>query len=61
MSHFDKPVERFLVRGDVVAVDLIDRLIDLIGLPTSTVSATLLKREMKRLVRPLPGFRYIKR
>ena len=39
----------------------IDRLIDLTGLPTSTVSATLLKLEMKRLVRPLPGFRYIKR
>lgn len=39
----------------------IDRLIDLTGLPTSTVSATLLKLEMKRLVRPLPGFRYVKR
>jgi len=39
----------------------IDRLIDLTGLPPATVSATLLKLEMKRLVRPLPGFRYIKR
>ncbi|MFC7338272.1 DNA-processing protein DprA [Haloferula chungangensis] len=39
----------------------IDRLIDLTNLPPATVSATLLKLEMKRLVRPLPGFRYIKR
>ncbi|MGB6220170.1 DNA-processing protein DprA [Haloferula sp.] len=39
----------------------IDRLIDLTALPAATVSATLLKLEMKRLVRPLPGFRYVKR
>ncbi|MEP4077418.1 DNA-processing protein DprA [Haloferula sp.] len=39
----------------------IDRIIEHTGLPTATVSATLLKLEMKRLVRPLPGFRYIKR
>lgn len=39
----------------------IDQLIDRTGLPAATVSATLLKLEIKRLVRPLPGFRYIKR
>lgn len=39
----------------------IDRLIELTGLPAPTVSATLLKLEMRRLIRPLPGFRYIKR
>ena len=39
----------------------IDRLIERTGLPAATVSATLLKLEIKRLVRPLPGFRYIKR
>lgn len=39
----------------------IDRLIESTGLPAPTVSATLMKLEMRRLVRALPGFRYIKR
>jgi DNA processing protein len=39
----------------------IDQLIEATGLPAATVSATLLKLEMKRLVRPLPGFRYLRR
>ncbi len=39
----------------------IDRLIESTGLPAPTVTATLLKLEMKRLVRPLPGFRYVRR
>jgi len=39
----------------------IDQLIERTGLPTATVTATLLKLEIKRLVRPLPGFRYTKR
>ncbi|BCX48930.1 DNA processing protein DprA [Haloferula helveola] len=39
----------------------IDRLIDSTGLPAPTVTATLLKLEMKRLVRALPGFRYVRR
>ncbi len=39
----------------------IDRLIESTGLPAPTVTATLLKLEMKRLVRALPGFRYMKR
>ncbi|MCH7224934.1 DNA-processing protein DprA [Haloferula sp. A504] len=39
----------------------VDRLIDVTGLPAPTVTATLLKLEMKRLVQALPGFRYVRR
>ncbi len=39
----------------------IDRLVDLTGLSAPVVSTTLLKLEMKRLVRALPGFRYVRR
>jgi DNA processing protein len=39
----------------------VDRLIERTGLPAQTVSATLMKLEMRRLVRALPGFRYVKR
>ena len=39
----------------------IDQIIERTGLPAPTVSATLLKLEIKRLVRPLPGFRYVRR
>lgn len=39
----------------------IDRVIEITGLPAPTVTATLLKLEMKRLVRALPGFRYARR
>lgn len=39
----------------------VDRIIGLSGLPAATVTGTLLKLEMKRLVRALPGFRFCKR
>ncbi|MBB5353621.1 DNA processing protein [Haloferula luteola] len=39
----------------------IDRLVDLTGWPAQKVSTTLLKLEMKRLIRALPGMRYIRR
>ena len=39
----------------------IDRLVDLTGFSAPVVSTTLLKLEMKRLVRALPGFRYVRR
>jgi len=39
----------------------VDRLIERTGLPAPTVTATLMKLEMRRLVRALPGFRYVKR
>ncbi|QJE97550.1 DNA-processing protein DprA [Luteolibacter luteus] len=39
----------------------VDRLIDSTGLPAPVVTATLMKLEMRKLVRALPGFRYVKR
>ena len=39
----------------------VDRLIEATGLPAPTVTSTLLKLEMKRLVQALPGFRYVRR
>lgn len=39
----------------------VDQLVDRTDLPASTVSTTLLKLEMKKLVRALPGFRYTRR
>jgi predicted Rossmann fold nucleotide-binding protein DprA/Smf involved in DNA uptake len=39
----------------------IDQLIDHTGLPSSSVTAGLFKLELRRLVRPLPGFRFIRR
>ncbi|MGE9269353.1 MAG: DNA-processing protein DprA, partial [Verrucomicrobiales bacterium] len=39
----------------------IDHIIEQSQLPAATVTATLLKLEMKRLVRALPGFRYTRR
>jgi len=36
----------------------VDRIIDACGLPAPVVTATLMKLEMKRLVRCYPGFRY---
>ncbi len=39
----------------------VDRLIETTGLPSQIVTATLMKLEMRRLVRALPGFRYVKR
>lgn len=39
----------------------VDTIIAKSGLASSVVTAALLKLEMRRLVRPLPGFRFIKR
>jgi DNA processing protein len=39
----------------------VDRIIERCGLPPHEVTATLMKLEMRRLVRALPGFRYAKR
>lgn len=39
----------------------VDRIIGQSGLPAATVTATLLKLEMRRLVKALPGFRFCKR
>jgi DNA processing protein len=39
----------------------VDRIIEITGLPAPVVTATLLKLEMRRLVRQLPGFRFVRR
>ena len=39
----------------------VDRIIELSGLPAHVVTATLMKLEMRRLVRAFPGFRYARR
>ena len=39
----------------------VDQLIERSGLPASVVTATLMKLEMRRLVRVFPGFRYARR
>lgn len=39
----------------------VDSLIQRSGLPSSAVTAALFKLELRRLVRPLPGFRFIRR
>jgi DNA processing protein len=39
----------------------VDRLIENTGLPAPVVATTLMKLEMRKLVRALPGFRYVKR
>lgn len=39
----------------------VDSLIHASGLPSSAVTAALFKLELRRLVRPLPGFRFIRR
>lgn len=44
--------------GDELAVNSI---IEATGLPSSAVTAALFKLELRRLVRPLPGFRFIRR
>jgi DNA processing protein len=58
-----------LLEGDEAAIFAVlgseemsvDRIIGLAGLPAATVSATLLKLEMRRLVRAMPGFRFCRR
>lgn len=44
--------------GDELAVNT---LIEATGLPSSAVTAALFKLELRRLIRPLPGFRFIRR
>lgn len=44
--------------GEEVAID---HLISQTGLPSSAVTAGLFKLELRRLIRPLPGFRFIRR
>lgn len=44
--------------GEEMAVD---QLIGVTGLPSSAVTAGLFKLELRRLIRPLPGFRFIRR
>ena len=39
----------------------VDRLVESTGLPAPVVATTLMKLEMRKLVRALPGFRYVKR
>jgi len=39
----------------------VDRLVDSTGLPAPVVATSLMKLEMRKLVRALPGFRYVKR
>lgn len=39
----------------------VDRIIERCGLPAPVVSSTLMKLEMRRLVRAFPGFRYARR
>jgi hypothetical protein len=39
----------------------VNALIESTGLPSSAVTAALFKLELRRLVRPLPGFRFIRR
>ncbi|MGA0844974.1 MAG: DNA-processing protein DprA [Luteolibacter sp.] len=39
----------------------VDRMIERSGMPAHVVTATLMKLEMRRLVRVLPGFRYARR
>ena len=39
----------------------VDSLIQASGLPSSAVTAALFKLELRRLIRPLPGFRFIRR
>jgi DNA processing protein len=41
--------------------DPVDRIIERTGLPAQVVAATLMKLEMRRLVRAFPGFRYARR
>lgn len=48
----------FLPEGEEMGVD---RLIEATGLASSVVTAGLLKLEMRRLVRALPGFRFARR
>lgn len=56
------PGEEAAVFAVVGADELpVDRIVERSGLPAHVVTATLLKLEMRRLVRAFPGFRYARR
>ena len=56
------PAEEAAVFAAVTADDTpVDRIIERCGLPAQVVSATLMKLELRRLVRAFPGFRYARR
>ncbi|MFT3991422.1 MAG: DNA-processing protein DprA [Luteolibacter sp.] len=56
------PEEEALVYAAITSDETsVDRLIEKTGLPAHTVTATLMKLEMRRLVRAFPGFRYARR
>jgi DNA processing protein len=59
----DLPDEEARILASMPAGDelAIDQLIQRTGLPSSAVTAGLFKLELRRLVRPLPGFRFIRR
>ncbi len=58
----DLPPDEAAVLAAVTDDDTaVDRIIDVTGLPAPVVTATLLKLELRRLVRQLPGFRYTRR
>ena len=56
------PAEEAAVFAAVTADEAaVDRIIERCGLPAYVVTATLMKLEMRRLVRAFPGFRYARR
>lgn len=56
------PPDEALVYAAVGSDELaVDRIIERCGLPAPLVTATLMKLEMRRLVRAFPGFRYARR
>lgn len=56
------PEDEAAVYAAVSADELpVDRIIERSGLPAHVVTATLMKLEMRRLVRVFPGFRYARR
>jgi DNA processing protein len=58
----DLPAEEAAVFAAVTPDESpVDRIIERSGLPAHVVTATLMKLEMRRLVRAFPGFRYARR
>ncbi|HVJ47317.1 MAG TPA: DNA-processing protein DprA, partial [Luteolibacter sp.] len=56
------PEDEAAVFAAVTADDQpVDRIIEKTGLPAQVVTATLMKLEMRKLVRAFPGFRYARR
>jgi DNA processing protein len=58
----DLPADEALVFSKLDAGEsAVDQIVEATGLPASTVTATLMKLELRRLVRAMPGFRYVRR